>query len=64
LTAAALRLAQRLLWAVVCLAVWPVYYAILAVRFVVPLGGGASSAKLHAASRHPPFVEKLRDDRA
>ena len=42
LIAAALRLAQRLLWAVVCLAVWPVYYAVLAC---------ASSSRSEAAPR-------------
>lgn len=56
----------RLSWAVICLIVWPFYYAALFIRWLIPWPlwpldrAWAADDKLWAALRDPPYVERLR----
>jgi len=58
---------SRVLWAVICVFVWPVvYYTTLFIRWLIPWPlwpldrAWAADDALWAAVRSPPYIERLR----
>jgi hypothetical protein len=55
----------RLLWACVCIVVWPVYYVWIFARWMAvrPWRATEDEERLWRAFRSPPYVERLRAGR-
>jgi hypothetical protein len=66
------KFGKRLMWAAICLVVWPIYYAGLVLRsliptwLAIPLGlrsltdEALSGIRLHEQFLSPPFLDHLR----
>jgi hypothetical protein len=55
----------RLAWACLCIIVWPIYYATLVIRWMIPPLrsndlGESSDRALYEAFHSPPYLDRLR----